>query len=155
MDSPRVSRVMSNDEDQVKWAQGELPNWLVLEYPPPFIARSPTFKLDGVTVSGETAEMLVERVRNFVRVLAIASGHAGRLDPSQPVGGVEVSRDASEPPPASPEPQLPPPSPTISRSDARAMGYTGDVCPDCGVMNMVRNGMCLKCMRCGATTGCS
>jgi len=38
---------------------------------------------------------------------------------------------------------------------ARTLGYTGDVCPECGSMTMVRNGTCLKCTTCGATTGCS
>ncbi len=38
---------------------------------------------------------------------------------------------------------------------ARKMGYTGDVCGDCGSMTMVRNGTCLKCETCGATSGCS
>ena len=38
---------------------------------------------------------------------------------------------------------------------ARSLGYTGDVCPECGSMTMVRNGTCLKCTTCGATTGCS
>jgi ribonucleoside-diphosphate reductase alpha chain len=38
---------------------------------------------------------------------------------------------------------------------ARQMGYTGDICGDCGSMTMVRNGTCLKCNTCGATSGCS
>lgn len=38
---------------------------------------------------------------------------------------------------------------------AKERGYTGDVCPECGSMTMVRNGTCLKCMTCGATSGCS
>lgn len=38
---------------------------------------------------------------------------------------------------------------------ARAQGYTGDVCPECGSPTMVRNGTCLKCTTCGSTTGCS
>lgn len=38
---------------------------------------------------------------------------------------------------------------------ARERGYTGDICPECGSMTMVRNGTCLKCNTCGATTGCS
>ncbi|MEG8947628.1 vitamin B12-dependent ribonucleotide reductase [Rosettibacter firmus] len=38
---------------------------------------------------------------------------------------------------------------------ARERGYTGDICPECQSMTMVRNGTCLKCMTCGATTGCS
>jgi ribonucleoside-diphosphate reductase alpha chain len=38
---------------------------------------------------------------------------------------------------------------------AKEMGYTGDVCPECGSMTMVRNGTCQKCITCGSTTGCS
>ena len=38
---------------------------------------------------------------------------------------------------------------------AREHGYTGDICPECQSMTMVRNGTCLKCNTCGATTGCS
>jgi ribonucleoside-diphosphate reductase alpha chain len=40
-------------------------------------------------------------------------------------------------------------------SEARAKGYTGDECRECGSMQMVRNGTCLKCTVCGSTTGCS
>lgn len=38
---------------------------------------------------------------------------------------------------------------------ARLKGYEGDACPDCGQFTLVRNGSCLKCVSCGATTGCS
>lgn len=41
------------------------------------------------------------------------------------------------------------------RAQARAQGYTGDECRECGSFSMVRNGTCLKCENCGATTGCS
>jgi ribonucleoside-diphosphate reductase alpha chain len=39
--------------------------------------------------------------------------------------------------------------------DAKARGYEGDACPECGAMTMVRNGACLKCVSCGGTSGCS
>jgi ribonucleoside-diphosphate reductase alpha chain len=42
-----------------------------------------------------------------------------------------------------------------ARAAARAKGYEGDPCPECQNMTMVRNGTCLKCDTCGATTGCS
>jgi len=42
-----------------------------------------------------------------------------------------------------------------SSTEAVNLGYTGDICPECGNATMVRNGTCLKCMTCGATTGCS
>ena len=38
---------------------------------------------------------------------------------------------------------------------ARLMGYEGDACIECGQFTLVRNGTCLKCVTCGATTGCS
>ncbi|HUY42068.1 MAG TPA: adenosylcobalamin-dependent ribonucleoside-diphosphate reductase [Candidatus Dormibacteraeota bacterium] len=38
---------------------------------------------------------------------------------------------------------------------ARAKGYTGNACPECGQLTMVRNGSCEKCDSCGATSGCS
>jgi ribonucleoside-diphosphate reductase alpha chain len=39
--------------------------------------------------------------------------------------------------------------------DAKARGYEGDSCPECGALTMVRNGACLKCVSCGSTSGCS
>ena len=39
--------------------------------------------------------------------------------------------------------------------DARLKGYEGDACGECGNFTLVRNGTCLKCLTCGATTGCS
>ena len=39
--------------------------------------------------------------------------------------------------------------------EAKIKGYEGESCPECGQLTMVRNGSCLKCNSCGATTGCS
>jgi len=39
--------------------------------------------------------------------------------------------------------------------EARLRGYEGDACGDCGNFTLVRNGTCLKCNTCGATSGCS
>jgi len=38
---------------------------------------------------------------------------------------------------------------------AKQLGYTGNACPECGSMTMVRNGTCEKCITCGSTSGCS
>lgn len=38
---------------------------------------------------------------------------------------------------------------------ARVKGYEGDPCSDCGQFTMVRGGTCLRCVSCGATSGCS
>jgi len=41
------------------------------------------------------------------------------------------------------------------RAEARARGYEGDMCSECSNFTLVRNGTCMKCDTCGATTGCS
>ena len=38
---------------------------------------------------------------------------------------------------------------------AKAKGYEGDACDECGNFTLVRNGTCMKCVTCGATSGCS
>jgi ribonucleoside-diphosphate reductase alpha chain len=40
-------------------------------------------------------------------------------------------------------------------AEAKIKGYEGDACSECGNFTMVRNGTCLKCLTCGATSGCS
>jgi ribonucleoside-diphosphate reductase alpha chain len=41
------------------------------------------------------------------------------------------------------------------RAEAKAKGYDGEACGECGNFTLVRNGTCLKCDTCGGTTGCS
>ena len=43
----------------------------------------------------------------------------------------------------------------ITLREARMKGYEGDACHECGNFTLVRNGTCLKCDTCGATSGCS
>lgn len=38
---------------------------------------------------------------------------------------------------------------------AKSRGFVGDACEECGNFTMVRNGTCMKCVTCGATSGCS
>jgi ribonucleoside-diphosphate reductase alpha chain len=46
--------------------------------------------------------------------------------------------------------------PSLERiREAQAQGYEGDACGECGNFTLVRNGTCLKCVTCGATSGCS
>jgi ribonucleoside-diphosphate reductase alpha chain len=40
-------------------------------------------------------------------------------------------------------------------AEARVKGYEGEACGECGNFTLVRNGTCLKCDTCGATSGCS
>ena len=49
--------------------------------------------------------------------------------------------------------------PTLTGSESGVMakmkGYSGESCGECQGMSMRRNGTCLVCDTCGATTGCS
>jgi ribonucleoside-diphosphate reductase alpha chain len=42
-----------------------------------------------------------------------------------------------------------------ARTKARMQGYEGEACGECGNYTLVRNGTCMKCNTCGATSGCS
>ncbi|WP_126976642.1 vitamin B12-dependent ribonucleotide reductase [Frigidibacter oleivorans] len=42
-----------------------------------------------------------------------------------------------------------------ARIKARLQGYEGEACGECGNYTLVRNGTCMKCNTCGATSGCS
>jgi ribonucleoside-diphosphate reductase alpha chain len=46
-------------------------------------------------------------------------------------------------------------APVDERTKAKMQGYEGDPCGDCGNYTLVRNGTCMKCTTCGATSGCS
>ena len=47
-------------------------------------------------------------------------------------------------------------SPSIdARTKAKMQGYEGEACGECGNYTLVRNGTCMKCNTCGATSGCS
>jgi ribonucleoside-diphosphate reductase alpha chain len=47
------------------------------------------------------------------------------------------------------------PSKAERRAEAKAKGYEGEMCGECGHFSLVRNGTCMKCDTCGSTTGCS
>jgi ribonucleoside-diphosphate reductase alpha chain len=47
------------------------------------------------------------------------------------------------------------PSKSERRAEAKAKGYEGEMCGECGHFSLVRNGTCMKCDTCGSTTGCS
>ena len=88
--------------------------------------------------------------------VTIAGGSNGRRAPA---GGGEVAAPAS-PPVAAGAAQ--PAAAALGAAPARRgrtthrhYGFEGDPCHECGQLMMVRNGTCLKCVACGATSGCS
>ncbi|GGY49237.1 adenosylcobalamin-dependent ribonucleoside-diphosphate reductase [Parvularcula lutaonensis] len=69
------------------------------------------------------------------------------------------ARDDTDPEPHPPAEEKPVPLRAVGdedgREEARLKGYEGDACTECGQFTLVRNGTCLRCESCGATTGCS
>jgi ribonucleoside-diphosphate reductase alpha chain len=46
-------------------------------------------------------------------------------------------------------------APSKAERRAKAKGYEGEMCGECGNFTLARNGTCMKCDTCGSTTGCS
>ncbi len=63
--------------------------------------------------------------------------------------------DAPAPVAAGATADAPQPDYATKVAQARAKGYVGEACSECGNFTMVRNGTCLKCDTCGSTSGCS
>ena len=71
-------------------------------------------------------------------------------------GGGGQATASIAPPPAANAKSAPPVSPPSNQAQqARMQGYEGESCNECGNFTLIRNGTCLKCNTCGATTGCS
>ncbi|MFQ5843492.1 MAG: adenosylcobalamin-dependent ribonucleoside-diphosphate reductase [Planctomycetota bacterium] len=103
-----------------------------------------------------------------VPVRGNGNGRGNGADPARPEGEVQEAPAAEsgfavpaqvEPDPGGPVLAVRMGSPAWSRAQqaqrARLLGYEGDACHECGQFTLVRNGTCLKCMTCGATSGCS
>ena len=80
-------------------------------------------------------------------VASISPGGAATALKVTPAIEEKAETTVMEKPQLAPEEEL--------RRIARAQGYEGESCGECGQFTMVRNGTCLKCVTCGATSGCS
>ncbi|MEN3238587.1 adenosylcobalamin-dependent ribonucleoside-diphosphate reductase [Methylobacterium ajmalii] len=107
--------------------------------------RSATSILDyifrdlAINYDGRDELAHVTPVKAEVEVVKLAAG-AGAAVVAEVVSGPVVTIQAPVP---------------DARAISKFKGYTGDTCGECQSMTMVRNGVCLKCDTCGATTGCS
>jgi ribonucleoside-diphosphate reductase alpha chain len=69
------------------------------------------------------------------------------LSPTEKLEALQWSKSGSA--------QVAVPSKAERRAEAKAKGYEGEMCGECGNFTLVRNGTCMKCDTCGSTTGCS
>ena len=107
---------------------------------------------------GAAPKMLAEdEEEHFARLEAHNDSHA--LDLSEIRAGVEATLNTVSAQVASLEAALNKPAARDTRAtraaEARLKGFEGDSCGACGNFTLVRNGTCMKCNTCGATSGCS
>lgn len=127
-------------------------------------------RADGVRIGALWAAVLARTVANRLKASAEPGGFDGRTQAASCSAlralAAEIESVFDKTPLATQPTQLPPALNHVPhgvetgdvdahRAQARAQGYTGDECRECGSFSMVRNGTCLKCENCGATTGCS
>lgn len=162
----RYSSPLREGDDPLLWLRCELPTWTVAGQPAgPFRADSPTWHIDGISVSAPDPLELVERVRALERMIALAAGRAGQLPVGRPLAGRALSapqapldaapkRRARESALADPT-ALGPAEGDDAVARARSRGYSGTPCTTCGSLHTRYSGTCLVCDNCGSTSGCS
>ena len=79
----------------------------------------------------------------------------GRRDRAEDRAGSEASRPRPRWKPGPSAKTIAKASAAEKRAEAKAQGYEGEACGECGNFTLVRNGTCMKCNTCGSTTGCS
>ncbi|TVR04028.1 MAG: vitamin B12-dependent ribonucleotide reductase [Deltaproteobacteria bacterium] len=84
-------------------------------------------------------DVLAREVRTEPEAIAVPASASATIGPVASTPGMSLRGGSS----------------ATAASVARLKGYEGDPCTECGNFTLVRNGACLKCDTCGATSGCS
>jgi len=117
------------------------------------------FEPNGIVKGHERIKIATSVIDYIFRELGITYLDRNDLGHIQPEDKTEITPTVEDRPVSSPVRATNKPASKqkalLTRADVKAMGYEGDACPDCWAMTMVRNGTCLKCISCGATSGCS
>ncbi|MEA2928740.1 MAG: ribonucleoside-diphosphate reductase alpha chain, partial [Hyphomicrobiales bacterium] len=96
----------------------------------------------GVSMSGGSSNVTALNVSGAT---ALKAEPEAKLSPAQQLDAINWSDAKTHAKQAAAE----------KRAEARAKGYEGEACGECGNFTLVRNGTCMKCDTCGSTTGCS
>ena len=113
----------------------------------------------STTGSGEHKGLISEKVasRGFVRrELKVVSGGASNvavMPQTTSLKEEEETREATNDTTISVNET--PRQSLAQEIEAKIKGYEGEACGECGNFTLVRNGTCMKCNTCGATSGCS
>jgi len=113
----------------------------------------------STTGSGEHKGLISEKVasRGFVRrELKVVSGGASNvavMSQTTSLKEEEETREATNDTTVSVNET--PRQSLAQEIEAKIKGYEGEACGECGNFTLVRNGTCMKCNTCGATSGCS
>ncbi len=94
-------------------------------------------RADATSGQGGLAEEKAPRLTPDVAATSAAAGAVGTAEVAGTHGSAALDMNAQR------------------IMEARMKGYEGEACGECGNFTMVRNGTCLKCDTCGATSGCS
>lgn len=114
---------------------------------------------EGVSNVEEISETAASRSLEMLKQIS-STGYLRKRMPEDLIGLQVPDTAADVAPTASPEPSdvavaAAPTTAMDARSKAKMQGYEGEACGDCGNYTLVRNGTCMKCNTCGATSGCS
>ena len=111
----------------------------------------------STTGSGGHKNLISEKVasRGFVRrELKVVSG--GNNNVTMMPQTTSLKEDAMNEPNQEDTVVINNQAPNIAQEiEAKIKGYEGEACGECGNFTLVRNGTCMKCNTCGATSGCS
>lgn len=129
----------------------------VLDYIARELAISYLGRTDLATGEGTAIEVPAATVsRGLVRKpVERTDGEEGSPGPCCGGFGLDGKEGHIGDPGALPDEPIKPKTKKVLRAEAKAKGFEGEACNDCGNFTLVRNGTCLKCNTCGSTTGCS
>ncbi|MBV8636859.1 MAG: vitamin B12-dependent ribonucleotide reductase [Candidatus Eremiobacteraeota bacterium] len=127
----------------------------------------PSMEMDAMGVEESEDYIAEEPGPTHVRPVGVAEQFHPVSTHLRPGSEAKGSAATAEPPmhapamhdAATPQPHAATATAVMSKTQAvnaaKAKGYTGNACGECGQLTMVRNGACEKCDNCGATSGCS
>jgi len=113
----------------------------------------------STTGSGEHKGLISEKVasRGFVRrELKVVSGGASNVTVMPQTTSLKEEEETREATNDTTISVNETPRQSLAQEiEAKIKGYEGEACGECGNFTLVRNGTCMKCNTCGATSGCS